>query len=235
MYFLYADESGTVADAQQQYFVLAGIAVYERKTHWIETDLNTIAERFSPDDPYLIELHGSPMRSGRDGWDAFPVKDRYDAVVRALTVGVVNRYPKGVRLFASVIKKSAVAGDDPAAVAFEQISSRFDSFLARLHRQGNTQRGVIILDKSEGAERGIQTLAREFKYSGHKWGKTRNYAEVPLFLDSKASRLIQLADLVAYSIYRYYEHGDSAFYSVIEKCFDSEGGVNHGLYVIRKP
>jgi len=88
----------------------------------------------------------------------------------------------------------------------------------------------MLFDKSS-TERRIQTLAREFKYGGHKWGATRNYAEVPVFLDSKASRLVQLADLVAYAIFRYHEYDDATFYDVIKDCFDSEGGVQHGLYV----
>jgi len=88
----------------------------------------------------------------------------------------------------------------------------------------------MLFDESSTEQR-IQTLAREFKYNGHSWGKTSNYAEVPVFLDSKASRLIQLADLVAYALFRFYEYNDSSFYDVIKNCFDSEGGIEHGLYV----
>jgi len=33
IYLLYADESGTVQDASQQYFVLAGFCVFERLRH----------------------------------------------------------------------------------------------------------------------------------------------------------------------------------------------------------
>ena len=59
---------------------------------------------------------------------------------------------------------------------------------------------------------------------------TRNYAEVPVFVDSKASRLIQLADLIAYALFRHFEHGDSKYYQVSAHRFDAEGGVVHGLY-----
>ena len=77
---------------------------------------------------------------------------------------------------------------------------------------------------------GLWVIRRDFKHSGHSWGRTNNYAEVPVFLDSRASRLIQLADLVAFSLYRNFEHNDSSFYDVIENCFDTYGGVVHGLY-----
>lgn len=52
-----------------------------------------------------------------------------------------------------------------------------------------------------------------------------------MFLDSKASRLIQLADLVAFALFRAYEANDPMFYDVIRHCFDGEGGVEHGLYI----
>jgi hypothetical protein len=52
-----------------------------------------------------------------------------------------------------------------------------------------------------------------------------------VFLDSKASRLIQLADLVAYALFRHFEHDDSNYYDVISSCFDRDGPVTHGLYI----
>lgn len=230
MHLLYVDESGSAADPAQKYFVLAGVAVFERKTHWVEQELNKVAAKFSPSDPYTVELHGSPMRSGREGWKVHPLPDRLAAIKEALKLGVADNYPR-VRLFAAVVKKAALVGDDPVEHAFEQLTNRFDLYLKRLHhKHGDSQRGIMLFDES-ATEKRIQSLAREFKYSGHSWGKTSNYAEVPVFLDSKASRLIQLADLVAYALFRFHEHCDNAFYDVIKHCFDSEGGVEHGLYV----
>lgn len=170
------------------------------------------------------------MRSGREGWKAHPLAERLKAIEDSLADGVAANFPTNVRLFGAVIKKMELPGADPVEHAFEQIANRFDLFLRRLYtKYRDPQRGVIIFDKST-TEKRIQTLARDFKYNGHTWGKTRNYAEVPVFLDSKASRLIQLADLVAFSIYRHYAQGDDTFYKRIRHCFDSEGGVIHGLY-----
>lgn len=170
MYLFYVDESGSVSDPAQQYFVLAGVAVFERKTHWIEQDLNEVALRFSSIEPHSVELHGSPMRSGREGWKAHSLSDRLQAIKDALQV-VANHYPKGVRLFGAVVRKSSLAGEDPVEHAFEQLASRFDLFLKRLHKKHqDTQRGLMLFDESSTEQR-IQTLAREFKYTGHKWGK----------------------------------------------------------------
>jgi hypothetical protein len=229
MHLLYLDESGSISDPCQRYFVLAGLSVFERSTHWIETELNAIAERFNPSDPYSIELHGSPMRTGSHGWTEYPREQRKQAVLDALTC-VAKHHPRDVRLFGIVLEKKNFSGQDIAQVAFEQISSRFDQYLGRLYREKNDpQRGMMLFDKST-TERRIQTLARDFKHTGHTYGVTRNYAEVPVFLDSQASRLVQLADLVAYALFRNYEHGDASYLDACSHCFDAEGGVVHGLY-----
>jgi hypothetical protein len=229
MYLLYADESGSLGDPTERYFVLAGVSIFEREPHWLEQDLETIAKRFNPNEPASVELHGSPMRAGKGRWRQFPKADREQAIVDALSAGVCQRHPAQVRLFAAVLEKKNFAGQDIAEVAFEQLSSRFDQFLGRLHQKGNTQRGLILFDKSS-TEKRIQTLAKEFKTAGHSFGRTRNYAEVPVFIDSEASRLIQLADLVAYAIFRKFEYNDAKYYDVISGCFDSDGGVVHGFY-----
>jgi hypothetical protein len=152
----------------------------------------------------------------------------------AITTCVCNRHPRDIRLFASVIRKGAIAGEDPAEVAFEQLCSRFDHFLARRYRENPdfAHRGLLLFDKS-ATERRVQTMARDFKYEGHTWGRTRNYAEVPVFLDSKASRLIQLADLVSYGIFRHFERGDDLLWNLMKNCFDAEGGITHGLCIRR--
>lgn len=228
MYLLYADESGSVHDAKQQMFVLAGFCVFERQGFWIANGLDQIAARFNPADPASVELHGSPMHTGRGMFRQFPKADRLQAFEDALKVFVASHQSN--RLFASVVNKAKVSPADPVEFAFEQLASRFDHYLTRLHKAGDTQRGVILFDKST-YESTIQSLATDFRTIGHRWGILRNFSEVPLFMDSKASRLIQLADLIAYAIFRHYERGDSHLFSIIQNRFDSEGGVTHSLHI----
>jgi hypothetical protein len=232
MHLLYADHSGEPTDPNLRHFVLAGISVFERQGYWLAQELDQIASRFDPADPESIELHGSPMRQGRDGWDRFPVPQRVQAMLDALAVFARSNVSN--RIFAAVVETAAVSPRDPVEYAFEQVASRFDQFLMRLHNRGDTQRGVIVFDEAT-YETTVQGLARDFRTIGHQWGVLRNLAEVPLFLDSKASRLIQLADLVAYAIFRHFERGDSQFYNVIRNRFDREGSTVHGLHLRQLP
>jgi hypothetical protein len=231
MHLLYLDDSGSVSNPKQSHFILAGFSITERSPHWLEQELNEIAKRFTVGlgSPHDIELHASPMHSGRGFWRNQPREARIAAIKEALQIAR-SHFPRDVRLFAAVLNKQNFSGEDITEDAFAQVYSRFDQYLVRLYRKTqNPERGLILFDKSSTESR-IQTLARDFKYSGHPYGKTRNYVEVPVFLDSKASRLVQLADLVAYAIFRHFEFQDSQFYEIIEHCFDSEGGVVHGLY-----
>ncbi|UMR31202.1 DUF3800 domain-containing protein [Massilia sp. MB5] len=72
MHLLYVDESGSIGDASQRYFVLAGVSVFERTTHWIELALDDIAIRIDSSSPNNLEFHGSPMRSGKGIWRKLP-------------------------------------------------------------------------------------------------------------------------------------------------------------------
>ncbi|PRY95957.1 uncharacterized protein DUF3800 [Marinilabilia salmonicolor] len=227
MHLLYCDESGTTADPNQKHFVLAGVSMFERQSYWLSSRLDTIAERFNPGDPNSLELHGNAMLAGRNFWRRFPLKQRSEAIKEALSA--FNESHISNKLFACIIRKEAVSPNNPVQFAFEQLCSRFDHYLMRLHKNGDTQRGIIIFDKST-YEKTIQNLATDFRTIGHTWGVVRNLAEVPLFLDSKASRLIQLADLVAYSIFRKYEKNDDQYFDIISNRIDSEGGVIHGLF-----
>lgn len=227
MHLLYADESGTLYDSKQAHFVLAGFSIFERQCYWVASELDKIAAKFNPGDPNSVELHGNPMYGGKGLWRKIPKEERIQAIKDALSV--LSASLNQNRIFGCVVRKSVLSPSNPVEFSFEQLSSRFDYFLKRLHKSGNSQRGVIIFDKST-YESTIQNLATDFRTIGHTWGVLRNLSEVPLFLDSKASRLIQLADLIAYAIFRKYEFKDEQFYSIIERRFDQEGGVRHGLY-----
>lgn len=117
---------------------------------------------------------------------------------------------------------------DPIGLAFEDLCSRFDLYLQRLRSEGDRQRGILIID--EGTHRTtLQDMSRDFRTLGTKWGVIRNLADTPLFAESRASRLMQLADHVAYAVFRRYNAHDAQYFDVVASKFDSAEGVVHGL------
>lgn len=225
MHLLYLDDSGSAPDVSQRYFVLGGFSAFERQGYWLSQKLDEIVASYSRFVPPSAELHGSPLLHGIGEWKSVPSRLREKILKDSLDVLASSHVSN--RIFAVAVRK-AHSPKDPVEFCVEQLCNRFDRYLRRLYLQGDTQRGLILFDK-HASERAIQNLARDFRSVGHTWGVVTNLADVPVFLDSKASRLIQLADLVAYSVFRKFERGDPRFYDIISHRFDSEQGVVHGL------
>jgi hypothetical protein len=233
MHILYVDDSGDVGNATDAFFVLGGVSVFERGVYHLIKAVDAVVESFGlADDPHDIELHGSPMYTGRGTpWRGIPRNDRETMIRRALAV-VVRR--SSTRLFAIAIDRAAVSPRDPVEVAFEELCNRFNLFLQRINnRQTDSQRGLLVMDNMKH-EKPLQALARHYRVNGARWGHFRNLAEVPLFVDSRASRLVQLADLVAFATWRRYEHQDGRLFEPLIPHFDTEGGVIHGLFHHRR-
>lgn len=229
MHILYVDDSGSVENASERYFVLGGVAVFERGLYHQIAALDRCIEEFGIGDPHEIELHGSPMYSGRGStWQR--IRDRSQRERMINTALAVLLPAASVRLFAVAIDKVAVAPEDPIQLAFEELCNRFNLFLQRMNNRNprDTQRGLIVMDETKH-EKPLQALARDFRINGGRWGHFRNLAEVPFFVDSRASRLVQVADLVAYATWRRYEYSDGRFFDPITGKFDADGGVLHGL------
>jgi hypothetical protein len=186
VHILYVDDSGTVDDPTEQFFVLAGVSVFERGLyHQIKAVDDCVADFRIGDDPHDIELHASTMYHGRDGvWRSIrdrPSREKMIHCALATLKGHAN-----IRLFAMVIDKAAASPRDPVAMAFEEMCNRFNLFLARNNdRRDDNQRGLIVMDEMKH-EKPLQMLARRFRIDGARWGHFRNLAEVPLFVDSRA-------------------------------------------------
>ncbi|MBM3775036.1 MAG: DUF3800 domain-containing protein [Acidobacteria bacterium] len=145
---------------------------------------------------------------------------------------------KGVALFGIAMFKPGFQRSwvPPIQMTCEEMAGHFDAYLQSLEVASNTagdkpgekQRGLIVFDQSRH-EKTVQTLMTQYRTTGASFGRVKHLAEVPLFTDSKITRMLQLADFVAYAIYRRYEHGDSQFFDMITPRFNEREGVLHGL------
>ena len=227
MHLLYLDDAGSVSNQNEQYLVLGGVSVFEAQSHWITTELDKLAENIAPDDPHGVEFHASEIFSRRRGpWKSLS-RDAARGQIKAV-LDVLARAYDSARAFACVVHKASFPERDPMEIAFEDLCSRFDRYLQRLRTGGDAQRGLLILDNS-AYETTLQRMSVEFRTLGTQWRVIRHLAETPLFVDSRASRGIQLADHVAYAVFRRYESGDTQYLDRIASKFDAEDGIIHGL------
>ena len=226
MHLLYADDSGVVSDPNTKYSVLAGFATFESQTYWIQKAIDSIMEKHLGRTD--IELHASPIRSGKGFWRSIPKATRESILTDCLSYINAN-YPRQFILFGAIVNNKHECVSEEL---FSQLTSRFDKFLKRKFIKHNeSARGLCIFDKTK-MENQYQNWSRIYQTLGNRWNeKLNNFAEVPLFLDSSISRSIQLADLIAFSLYRNFEHSDDTYYSIIKDCFDKEKNQIHGLYI----
>lgn len=154
---------------------------------------------------------------------------------------------EGLRLFGEAISKShpkVLTGQiDPVKQAFEQVVTRFDSFLQRRHSwklQKSTRppidNGLLILDKDYASESSIDKQFRSYRESGHPWGELKHVIDLPFFAASDKLSGLQLVDLCAYAVRRYLDknavkdsHEEKNFLRIYHR-FDRNGmGKLHGL------
>ncbi|MBR8396634.1 DUF3800 domain-containing protein [Burkholderia cenocepacia] len=238
MYLSYLDESGTPGDKNTDFFVLGGVTVFERQTHWLEREMDTIANRYQQKSGSYLELHAAPMRNRKEGWD----HDNITPTDRIQASADVLRLLQGpqikVNVFATVIEKSQMLRTaDILPYCFEMLATKVDDFLAyKYQKHRDPARGIFVLDRKQALEEAnMQALHHTFKHLGHGNGKLRNFAEVPMFVDSKATRLIQLADSICYWIYRRYQSLDDRGWQLIQPYLANLGNGRTGLHEVLAP
>ena len=231
MYILYLDESGTHGEAS--YFVLGGLAVFEREIHWFSQDLDHLQDEYFPKSP-SIHFHATKLRGPKvtPPWNQLEVEERRELAAR---VYEVMRNRRGV-LFACAVEKEWAKRHNIDAYehAFEQVVSRFDMFMGRINRTavgsgGEEQRGLLVLAESS-YKKTLAVLARKLQTIGTRWGTTlRNITDVPFFASPTDTRLLQFADFCSNAVYGRYHSGNTRDFDQIAPKFDQSDGVVHGL------
>jgi hypothetical protein len=230
MHLLYLDESGGAKEKDQNFYVLGGVSAFERRPYFITEEMNDLQKRIFPNATDPIEFHSSAIRNGNGPpWDSMPRKDRL-AVLNSV-YELLAQMTEKVELFAVAFDKRCFPSDDPVQRTCEEISGHFDALLARLETDDpkhGKQMGLMIFDECNHRAT-LHALMAQYRSTGASWGKVRHLAEIPMFTDSRLTRMLQIADFVAYAVFRRYEHGDSQFLDKIIHRFDQSGGILHGL------
>jgi hypothetical protein len=131
------------------------------------------------------------------------------------------------RLFAICIDKvhlrTAQSSDEVNKRAFLEVMSRFASFLlwAEDDSVGDDESvypefGLMIHDNNPTVAAKHTHLMRFLRnHPSERLHHLKRIAETPLFVDSSLTRMVQLADLCAYTLRRYVENGETEVFSIL--------------------
>ena len=140
MFVLYIDGSGSINNPDEEHFILAGVAVYERQIYHLIKALDDLVCSFDLGPHEEIELHGSPMYGGRGStWRSVDRNQRHQMMNRAL--GILTTAAKSVRAFGVAVNKAAISPQDPVEYAFEEVCNRFN-------RSRNVTSGLSVVENS---------------------------------------------------------------------------------------
>lgn len=211
MYLLYVDESGSHGPMQgNRAYVLAGLAIHEEDAARLQHELDRVLRRHLPHgmDLGAYELHAAELRHPRRHpgsiWRGTDGQMRRHVLEEALSE--IARFSPADRGRPLVAFAEVFPPDTPDVerVSYEALLHRFDEFLGRARENGDPQHGIAISDETH-LDRQIQRWAEGWRETSSRLGRLEHLVDVPFFADSLASRLLQAADLVAWSVWR--RHG----------------------------
>jgi hypothetical protein len=209
LYLLYADESGDLTDPATNVFVVGAIAVHEDAVRPLAGEINGTMNQFlGRKVADKVELHGSPMRAGAGEWRNIPEKKRhglYHALLRKLETWEHKDTRSRIEPFVVIMDRDH--SQSPTETTYGELLYAFDRVLRDHRKTGDPHNGVLIADESR-YERTLQAwveLARASKSRpSQDYRRLYALAETPFFVNSRLTRLMQLADLVAHAFYRAY-------------------------------
>lgn len=247
VYVLALDESGTHGTAPA--LVIAGVALHEQDLRPMEAALDAVVARHVAPlglDPDQYELHvaeiktpprataATPRRTARAAspWLVVPAAVRL-AVLRDAYATLATFQPVDAtlppRVFGAVVDRRHTTFRQADSHAYDHVLHRFDDMLKR-RLVGTRPRdgGMVLHDRIRHKEQGIQRLAARWQRTG---AGLDTLAHVPLFSDSRASRFLQAADLVASALWRYYgvSPNDPALASSLWALVDRRGSELSGV------
>lgn len=116
--------------------------------------------------------------------------------------------------------------------AFEQVVSRFERYLQLISAgQPQPNLGLLIHDNNPTVAKKHTDLMKRFHAAGTQWIELTNLIETPLFVDSALTSMVQMADLCAYALRRYFENNEADLLNRIfaraDRYGDTVVGVRH--------
>ncbi len=255
MYFFYLDESGsrdpsagTPENPKDHIYVLLAVGMYERQWRPFEREISglklALADRLHQTGIGPFDLADCEVKSN---WLRNPSARAKDSIfLNALhpsdIENIASAYFRQVAerkavILASVIDKRSLYDETTSSLmhqkAYEFLLERIQHYM-RQYRKGQ-QAIIIVDDTSRQFNQAIAMRHAAFQRSGN-WNMTfPSIVEYPFFVRSELSNGVQLADQLAYNVYRAFkdENLDYQYFRMMLQYFykNRDGTVMHGLKV----
>jgi hypothetical protein len=129
-----------------------------------------------------------------------------------------------VRIFADAHSKTHAGGVNHFDIAFEQVVTRFNTFLTRT----GEHLGLLVQDNNETVCKRLTQSMRTYHTTGTLWSQIARIVETPMFVDSELTSMVQLADVCSYATRRFFDKGETRLFDLIRPRYDRN---NTGLLV----
>lgn len=218
MHFLYIDEAGStgadLANPQQPVFVMASLTVSDEK--WRKTSQavkDSLTAYLGTELPADFELHSHQLLSPNgDGPFAGHDRERRSQLAKDLLSLVSDRghyifhvpiYKQSLAAQAKPAKNWGFDWHHPWHFAFSLQVTMFEDFL-RSPATGATSTGLAIVDHEDDYVNFVRshTAARQ---QDTGWKQLKKVVEIGYSASSHANPLIQLTDLTAFTLKKFYE------------------------------
>ncbi|MDE6370203.1 MAG: DUF3800 domain-containing protein [Duncaniella sp.] len=146
-----------------------------------------------------------------------------------------------VRIFAECIDKPHLATlphHQPCdEQALEQIVSRFEHYMSNIAKARNSESlyGLLVHDNNQTVSEKHTKLMQKFHIKGTIWTKINHVVETPFFVDSQLNNMVQIADLCALALRRYFENNEEDLLNRIISRFDRTRGKIVGVRHFSSP
>lgn len=110
--------------------------------------------------------------------------------------------------------------------ALEQIVSRFEHYMFNIAKSTSIESiyGLLIHDNCQTISEKHTKLMQKFHRKGTLWTKINHVVETPFFVDSQLNSMLQIADVCAIALRRYFENSEEDLINRIQSRFDRKKG-----------
>ncbi len=231
MYFFYFDESGsrdpsagTAERPKDHLYVLLCVGMFERQWHPLEQAISRVklelADYLRRDGKGRFELadcevKSNWVRNAKERGERSPFLNALhaDDIERLVTAYFDQIAQRKAVVMAAVIDKrhlhDHMTHETLHKKAYEFLLERIQHYMREYHPKH--QALIVMDDTSKQLNRAVAMKHAYFQRAGNQNTQFPHIVEYPFFTASELSNGVQLADLLAYNVYRAFKDGNLAY------------------------